>query len=77
MADKGKGLMIMIGGPKDSGPAKDSVGPGDTADTPDASNADMAKEQAAKALIRGVKNGDVQAVNDALEAHYEACSAGK
>lgn len=33
-----------------------------------------AKKEAAKAVIRGVKNGDVQMVEDALQAHYDACS---
>lgn len=35
-----------------------------------------AKLDAAKALISAVKSGDAEAVNKALERHYEACAHG-
>jgi len=36
-------------------------------------DASAAKTAASKALIKAVKNSDVEGVNAALEAHYEAC----
>jgi hypothetical protein len=34
-----------------------------------------AKKEAARALIRAVKTGDVEGVSDALSAHYYACES--
>lgn len=39
-------------------------------------DATEARHEAAKALIRAVKMGDPSAVDEALEAHREACEAG-
>lgn len=35
-----------------------------------------ARLEAARALIRGVKMHDPEAIDKALEAHYEACQGG-
>lgn len=67
MAKGKEGLLLVIGGPKGKETPKEDKEKG---------NADMAKEQAAKALIKGVKNGDWEAVESAMQAHYDACSGG-
>lgn len=36
-------------------------------------DSDAAKKEAAKSLMKGVKNGDLAMVQAALEAFYEAC----
>lgn len=38
---------------------------------------DEAKDEAAAALMRGVKLGDKAAVREAMEAFFEACSGGE
>ncbi len=61
--------MDMIGG---TDKESDSYAKEEDSEKFDASSA---KKEASKALIRGVKNGDWKAVNEAMEAHYEACMA--
>jgi hypothetical protein len=68
------GAMLIIGGKgfKKGMPERSSSEEGEMDDEPGVSS-DEAKREAAKALIRAVKMGDVDAVTEALDAHYEAC----
>lgn len=65
---KGKGLMIMLGGPKKDDDADDAA--------PAADYSKEAKELAAGDLIRAVKSGDKAAVVAAYEAMRDACGGG-
>jgi len=60
--------MDMIGGSKFKSEKTEETEPEEKFDS------SSAKKEASKALIKGVKNGDVQMVQDALDAFYEACS---
>jgi hypothetical protein len=68
------GAMLIIGGKgfKKGMPERSSSEESEMDDESGVSS-DEAKREAAKALIRAVKMGDVDAVTEALDAHYEAC----
>lgn len=72
------GSVLMIGGPAGKFGKKasnDNAGNGDeeTEADEDPSMGQEARKEAARAVIRAVKMGDVDALDRALEAHYEAC----
>lgn len=54
------GLLLGLGKPKSS----------------DEDSEESASLAAARALVKAIKSGDAEAVNDALTAHYDACSMG-
>ena len=70
------GSVLMIGGPAGKFGKKASNDNGDGKDEDeteaDPSMGKEARKEAARAIIRAVKMGDVDALDTALEAHYEA-----
>lgn len=62
--------MTMIGGSEDKSEPMDE-------EESEKFDSAAGRKEASKALIRAIKNGDWEAVDSALEAHYEACEAGK
>jgi hypothetical protein len=73
------GSVLMIGGPSGKFGKKASNDNADNGDEEkdetdeDPSMGKEARKEAARAIIRAVKMGDVDALDTALEAHYEAC----
>lgn len=67
--------MIVIGGPgaKKVGEGKPPEGD-DEEDAP--SSREEARMEAARAVMRAIKMGEPKALDQALEAHYEACQGG-
>jgi hypothetical protein len=74
------GSVLMIGGPggkfgkkasNDNAGNDDAGDEGETEEDP--SMGKEARKEAARAVIRAVKMGDVDGLDTALEAHYEAC----
>jgi hypothetical protein len=67
--------MIVIGGPgkKIGGakPTEDAEPEGDEEEAP--SSRQEARQEAAKAVMRAIKMGEVKALDEALEAYYQAC----
>lgn len=59
--------MDMIGGSKYKSEKTEDTEPEEKFDSK------AARKEAVKAIVRGVKNGDLQMVEDALEAFVEAC----
>lgn len=71
--------VIMIGG-KGLKPEKDkgATDMGDDTEGGDEQPSSRleARKEASRAIIRAVKMGDPEALDTALEAHYEACEGG-
>jgi DNA-binding FadR family transcriptional regulator len=68
--------VLMIGGKAKPEPAK-----GDDEDKAEGEDStklgDEARKQASRDIIRAVKMGDPDALDKALEAHYEACEGAR
>lgn len=70
-----KGAILVIGGkPKgDKMAGGDEPGGNEGGDIEDSSSRAEARKEASRAIIRAVKMSDPDALDKALEAHYEAC----
>lgn len=67
--------VLMIGGKGIKGAEPKPSDEGDDEEEP-MNTGKEARLEAARALIRGVKMADPEAIDKALEAHYEACQGG-
>ena len=68
--------VLVIGGKGDKGDKPMADEPdGDETSSEDSSSRMEARKEAAKALIRAVKMSDADALDKALEAHYQACES--